>query len=624
MDPTPFTSFDLAEELLEAINDMGFESASPIQAAALPALLEGKDLVGHSPTGSGKTAAFALPILQRVDPAARHTSALVLCPTRELAVQVSGEFLRLGAHLKGVHTLPVYGGTPIHRQIEGLRRGAAVVIGTPGRVLDLVRRGSLDLSQISTLVLDEADEMLDMGFIEDIETILQSTPDSRQTVCFSATMPKEIRRLIDRFSKEPVNISVAQQPQDAPDIEQVYYEVRFRSKPEVVSRLLDTHETRLAIVFCNTKRNVDTLSDELLARGYAVDRLHGDLSQAMRDRVMDNFRRGSLDVLVATDVAGRGLDVPEIDLVINYDLPFDNEDYIHRIGRTGRAGRSGKAISLIGGGKEIYKLQNIQRHSGLKLRRENVPTLDELENQRADIFYNRLHSLLEAGGFATADRTINRLLEQEFSPTDITAAALHLLMEETKRDVEEIPEDRPGARRERGDRPQRRDDRPPRDDRPYRDDRPPRGDRPYRDDRPPRGDRPSRDDRPPRDDRPYRDDRPPRGDRPYRDDRPPRDDRPYRDDRPPRDDRRPAAAPREGLTRLFVSIGSEDGIHKGNIAGMFYKAAHLPEGSVGAINVGPRHSTVDIPSEHASDAIHRLREVEVRGLRPRVDYDREK
>jgi ATP-dependent RNA helicase DeaD len=446
MEKRPFSDFSLSSSINKAIDALGYELASPVQSAALPPLLEGRDLVGQSPTGSGKTAAFGIPLVERLDPSKRCVQALIICPTRELAVQVAGELHKLVSFMTGVKVLPVYGGASFERQADALKRGTQIVIGTPGRMLDHLRRGTLKLGEAKTAVLDEADEMLDMGFREDIEAILSELPTKRQMVLFSATMPRAIRELTEKFTEDPVKVTVAHEMQNAPDIEQIYYEVRFRSKPEVLSRLLDTHSSKLTIVFCNTKRTVDDVTEDLGARGFSVDRLHGDVTQHVRTRVMNAFRNASINVLVATDVAARGIDVDDVELVLNYDLPFDAEDYVHRIGRTGRAGRSGKAISMVAG-KDVYKLQTIQRHTKQKVTRFKVPTLDELVEHRTDRFYSQLRDLLADGTFDKQTRIIDRLLDQGFSPTEVTAATLHLLVESEGRTAETIPEDRPKGER---------------------------------------------------------------------------------------------------------------------------------------------------------------------------------
>lgn len=585
MEKLPFSEFGLSPELIQAIDKLGFELASPIQSASIPLLLTGRDLVGHSPTGSGKTAAFGIPLVEQVDLSIRSPQAIVLCPTRELAVQVSEEIHKLAAFRNGVSVVPVYGGAPFDRQAMAIRKGAQIIIGTPGRVLDHIRRQTMDLSQVRTAVLDEADEMLDMGFLEDITTILEATPqEGRQTVFFSATMPNAIKRLINRFSSEPEMIAFGNEKLSAPDIEQVYYETRFRSKPEVLSRLLDTVENRLSIVFCNTKRAVDELADNLVARGYAADRLHGDMPQGMRTRVMNSFRSGTVEVLVATDVAARGIDVDNVDIVFNFDLPFDAEDYVHRIGRTGRAGRSGKAITFVAG-RDIYKLQNIQRHTKQPITRSHVPTMDEMVEHKADRFYDRIHALLEDGKFPKEARIIDRLLEQGFAPTEVTAAALHLLLETSNREAEFIPEDNPqrGGSFER-ERPERSD----------------RRERPDRSERFERSDRPERQER---------------FERPERPERPERHERPVG---PPVDMPEPGG----DMATLMANIGRIMDVSAGDIAGALYNTANLPKGSVGRITLFPKHTLIQIPEELVSVVLERAGNVVIRGKDVRFSRDR--
>ena len=347
MTPKLFSELGLSAEVLKAVDKLGFEQAAPIQAAAIPVLMTGKDVVGQSMTGSGKTAAFGIPAVEKVDPNLRAVQVLILCPTRELAIQVSEEIHKLAFFKRGINCLPIYGGQSYERQFFGLKQGAQIVIGTPGRVMDHMRRGTLRLSTVKMVILDEADVMLNMGFREDIETILKDAPKERQTVFFSATMPKPIRDLIEKYSREPQNVKIEQKAMTVPTVEQVYYEVDRRYKMELLTRLIDLYDMKLGIIFCNTKRMVDDLVEHLEAAGYQADRLHGDMTQNMRDRVMNKFRKSGLEFLVATDVAARGIDVDDVEVVFNYDLPYDPEDYVHRIGRTGRAGKSGKAISLV-------------------------------------------------------------------------------------------------------------------------------------------------------------------------------------------------------------------------------------------------------------------------------------
>jgi ATP-dependent RNA helicase DeaD len=426
MEKRRFTELGLSEELLKAVDKMGFEEASPIQTAVIPLLLQGRDVVGQSSTGSGKTAAFGIPAIERVDPKLRAPQALILCPTRELAVQVAEEMGKLSYFKRGVQVVPIYGGQSYERQFRALDAGAQVVIGTPGRVLDHMSRGTLRLKDLKLVVLDEADRMLDMGFRDDIQRILEEVPEQRQLLFFSATMPAQIRDMIQQFAHEPEWITIQAQAMNAPKVDQSYFEVDRRSKVEVLTRLIDLHDFRYGIIFCSTKIMVDDLDEHLHSRGYSVDRLHGDISQTQRDRVMAKFRQRGFEFLIATDVAARGLDVDDLEVVFNYDLPNDAEDYTHRIGRTGRAGRSGMAVTFVSG-REIYKLQSMVRYAGLRIRRERVPSLDEVEEARENAFFERLRGVLDRGNFARQERMVDRLLEQGYTSTDIASALIHLL-----------------------------------------------------------------------------------------------------------------------------------------------------------------------------------------------------
>ena len=389
-------------------------------------LLSGRDVVGQSQTGSGKTAAFAVPAIEKVDPALRTVQVVILCPTRELAVQVSEEVHKLSLFKRGIHALPIYGGQSYERQFLGLKQGAQIVIGTPGRVMDHMRRGTLRLEKVKMVILDEADVMLDMGFRDDIEFILQAVPKERQTVFFSATMPRPIQELIQKYSRDPQNVRIEQTALTVPTVEQVYYEVDRRYKIELLTRLIDIHDLKLGIIFCNTKRMVDELVDHLNAQGYSADRLHGDMSQAMRDRVMNKFRKSGLEFLVATDVAARGIDVDDVQVVFNYDLPYDVEDYLHRIGRTGRAGRSGRAISFAAG-RELFQIYTIERYTKVKMHHGKPPTQNEVDEARANVFLDKLRATLKGGDFKRQDHLIERLLEEGFTSTDIASALLHQL-----------------------------------------------------------------------------------------------------------------------------------------------------------------------------------------------------
>jgi ATP-dependent RNA helicase DeaD len=418
-----FSELGLSDALVKAVDKLGFEKAAPIQAEAIPLLMAGRDVVGQSQTGSGKTAAFAIPAIEKTDPQLRAVQVLILCPTRELAVQVSEETHKLAFFKRGIHALPIYGGQSYERQFYGLQQGAQIVIGTPGRIMDHMRRGTLRLNSVKLVVLDEVDVMLNMGFRDDIELILQATPKERQTVFFSATIPRPIQQLIEKYSRDPQQVRIEQKALTVPTVEQVYYEVDRRYKIELLTRLIDIHDFKLGIIFCNTKRMVDDLVDHLEAQGYMADRLHGDMTQNMRDRVMNKFRKSGLEFLVATDIAARGIDVDDVEVVFNYDLPYDSEDYVHRIGRTGRRGRSGRAISFVSG-RELFQIRNIERYANTRILRARVPTEAEVEEARENVFTDKLRALLKSGEFKRQDPLIDRLLEEGFTSTDIASACL--------------------------------------------------------------------------------------------------------------------------------------------------------------------------------------------------------
>ncbi len=423
MTPKLFSELGLSEPLLKAVDKLGFEKPAPIQTAAIPLLMAGRDVVGQSQTGSGKTAAFAIPAIEKTDPQLRAVQVLILCPTRELAVQVSEEVHKLAFFKRGIHALPIYGGQSYERQFHGLQQGAQIVIGTPGRIMDHMRRGTLRLKSVKLAVLDEVDVMLNMGFRDDIELILQATPKERQTVFFSATIPRPIQQLIEKYSRDPQQVHIEQKALTVPTVEQVYYEVDRRYKIELLTRLIDIHDFKLGIIFCNTKRMVDDLVDHLEAQGYMADRLHGDMTQNMRDRVMNRFRKSGLEFLVATDIAARGIDVDDVQVVFNYDLPYDVEDYVHRIGRTGRVGRSGRAISFVSG-RELFQIRNIERYANARIHRARVPTEAEVKEARENVFTDKLRALLKSGVFKRQDQLIERLLEEGFTSTDIASACL--------------------------------------------------------------------------------------------------------------------------------------------------------------------------------------------------------
>ena len=435
-----FDELNIDERILRAIEDMGFEETSPIQTQAIPAVCEGIDVVGQAQTGTGKTAAYTIPMLMKIDPQIKKPQAIVLCPTRELAVQVAEEIRKLAKYMSDIKVLPVYGGQEIVRQIKSLKTGVQIIVGTPGRVMDHMRRKTVKFDNINMVILDEADEMLDMGFREDMETILTETPEDRQTVMFSATMPNAIMDIARNFQKDARIIKVVRKELTVSNIEQFYYEVRPKNKTEVLCRLIDIYNPRLSVVFCNTKRQVDELISELKGRGYFADGIHGDMKQQQRDRVMDDFRSGKVDILIATDVAARGIDVDDVDMVFNYDIPQDEEYYVHRIGRTGRAGRSGMALSFISG-KEVYKLKDIERYCKTKILAKPVPSLDDVKNTKLDNMFDKIRQTIEEGGLTDMVNLVEEHVNQEeYTSMDMAAALLKMLIGDTLDREDEVEE----------------------------------------------------------------------------------------------------------------------------------------------------------------------------------------
>ena len=402
-----FSQLPISEEMQRAIADMGFTEASPIQAEAIPVALSGRDVMGMAQTGTGKTAAFGIPALEKVDTQLKKVQVLVLCPTRELALQVTDEFEKL-AKYKKIKCVTVYGGDPIERQIRALKVGAHVVVGTPGRVIDHLERGTLQLENVKVAILDEADEMLDMGFREDIEAILEELPFDRQTLLFSATMSKPILAIIQKFQNEPVIIKVVRKELTAENIEQLYYEIKASAKLEVMCRLIDFYNLQLMLVFCNTKKKADEVVAELIERGYKAEAIHGDLNQRQREKVMKQFREGAINILVATDVAARGIDVSGVDAVFNYDIPLDPEYYVHRIGRTGRAGKSGKAFTFVVG-REFIRLREIQEYTKKKIERGVVPSIEDLIGIKQAQFVEKVLQVAQNQDLSSFDEILVQL-----------------------------------------------------------------------------------------------------------------------------------------------------------------------------------------------------------------------
>ena len=415
-----FDELQVSDKILKAVSDMGFEEMSPIQAQAIPIIIEGKDIIGQAQTGTGKTAAYAIPMLEAVDTKKKCVQAVVLCPTRELAIQVADEIRKLAKYHHGIKVLPIYGGQEIVRQIKALKTGVQIVVGTPGRVMDHMRRKTVKFDGVKMVIMDEADEMLNMGFREDMETILSEMPaEERQTVLFSATMPEPIAKIAKTYQKNPEMVKVVRKELTVSNIEQYYFEVKKNNKTEIICRLLDVYAPKLSVVFCNTKHGVDELVESLKGRGYFAEGLHGDLKQVQRDKVMNHFRKGKTEILVATDVAARGIDVDDVDIVFNYDLPQDEEYYVHRIGRTGRAGKTGMAFSFASG-REIYKLKDIQRYCKTKIQYKSVPSFGEVQEMRVDKIFESLEESMED---EKLDKYI-RIVEEKIEEGDYTAIEL--------------------------------------------------------------------------------------------------------------------------------------------------------------------------------------------------------
>lgn len=424
-----FQDFELEEPILRAIEEMGFEETTPIQAKTLPLAIAGNDLIGQAQTGTGKTAAFAIPIIQSIDPEEASITSLIMAPTRELAIQVAEEINKL-AKFKKVRILPIYGGQDISKQIRALKKRPQIIVGTPGRLLDHIQRRTIRLDHVRTVVLDEADEMLDMGFMEDIQSILKLVPEERHTMLFSATMPPNIKKLAEQFLKNAQHVSVIPKQISAPSIEQAYIEMHEKQKFEALCRLIDMEAPELAIVFGRTKRRVHELTEALQKRGYSSDGLHGDLTQNQRDHVMKKFREGSIDVLVATDVAARGLDVTGVTHVINFDLPQDPESYVHRIGRTGRAGKEGSAWTFVTP-RELDHLHFIEKVTRQRIAKKPLPSLSDALEGKQRVLAERLIDVMQRNGNQEFKTVSAQLLEQ-YDSVDLLAAAMRIMTGERK------------------------------------------------------------------------------------------------------------------------------------------------------------------------------------------------
>jgi ATP-dependent RNA helicase DeaD len=460
-----FEELKLSKDLFKAVDSLGFKQATPIQAQAIPEMITGRDVIGLASTGTGKTAAFSLPLIEKIDTSNKSVQSLVLCPTRELAMQVAVEVNKFLKYKKNITALAIYGGQPISQQLFALRRKPQIIVGTPGRVLDHMMRGSLRMGQVKMLVLDEADEMLDMGFRNDIEQILQVMPDNRQTALFSATMSDEILQLTKRYQKNPKYIKVAKEKQNIAAIEQIYFEVESPKKVNSLQHLINEFNPKLAIVFCNTKRKVDKVAQDLRFSGYSVEGIHGDIRQTKRDRIMAKFRRGGIKILVATGVAARGIDVSNVEVVFNYEIPKDVESYVHRIGRTGRAGKNGKALSLVSR-REIGQLRVIERYTKTKVAKQSIkflettsavvssyakafedkkamavsenisrrkqPIVDGVDTrleQNANKVFVHLRNSIKKDDLTGYSKVLGEFVDDQHTPEDIAAALLKIVMD---------------------------------------------------------------------------------------------------------------------------------------------------------------------------------------------------
>ena len=565
MESVRFEDLQLDDRILRAVADMGFEEASPIQAKSIPVQLEGVDMIGQAQTGTGKTAAFGIPLLQKIDPKNKKLQAVALCPTRELAIQVAEEIRSLAKYMHGIKVLPIYGGQDIVRQIKGLKDGTQIIIGTPGRVMDHMRRKTVKFDQVHTVIMDEADEMLNMGFLEDMETILSQLPTERQTIMFSATMPPEIQKIAESFQKDPQVIRVVKKELTVPKVTQYYYEVKPRTKVEVMCRLLDLYAPKLSVAFCNTKKQVDELVDELQGRGYFAEGLHGDLKQIQRDRVMNSFRNGRTEILVATDVAARGIDVDDVEAVFNYDIPQDDEYYVQRIGRTGRAGRTGIAFSFVVG-REVYKLRDIQRYCKTKIIPQAVPSLDDITEIKAE-------KILEQAGCVMNEMDLSpivhilekKLLEEDYTSLELAAALLRMHMGESNEDI--IIDSRPARSLDDLDSWGGKDQRGRRDGR-------------YGRGRDARGQRSGRGGR--------------------------------------------GRSQDNGMARLFLNVGRDQNIKPGDVLGAIAGESGISGRMIGSIDMYDKYTFVEVPEDCAGEVLECMKRVKIRGKNVRMKLANEK
>jgi len=545
----PFSELGLSEAVLKAVNQAGYETPSPIQAQSIGPLLEGRDLLGQAQTGTGKTAAFSLPLLSRIDVKAKTPQMLVLAPTRELAIQVAEAIQGYAKHMKGIHVLPVYGGQSMGIQLRQMQRNPQIIVGTPGRILDHIRRKTLKLGDLKSLVLDEADEMLRMGFIDDVETILKETPDSRQVALFSATMPGPIHRVATRYLKDPVEIRIKSKTSTMETINQRYWQVTGMHKLEALTRILEVEEFDAMIIFVRTKNATAELAEKLEARGYSSSPLNGDMNQAAREKAIERMKKGKLDILVATDVAARGLDIDRISHVVNYDIPYDTESYVHRIGRTGRAGRKGTAILFVSP-REKRMLFAIEKATRQPIEKMQLPSTEDIADRRVMQFTQMLSETIESQDLSFFQEVMAHYQEShDADPLEVAAALTYLVQK--SRPLKPVVHVRPpraergGADRERG----------------SRRDRPDRGDRPNKERSPRRGNQAT----------------------------------PHRSE--------------DGMQTYRVEVGRTHGVEVKNIVGAIANEAGIDSKDIGRISLEDSYSTIDLPEGMPKDLFQQLRKV---------------
>ena len=563
-----FADLGLSDAVMSAVASIGYETPSPIQAATIPAMLEGRDVLGQAQTGTGKTGAFALPILSKIDFNSHKPQVLVLAPTRELAIQVAEAFQSYSASMPGFRVLPVYGGQPYGLQLSALRRGVHVVVGTPGRVIDHLNRGTLDLSELKTLVLDEADEMLRMGFIDDVEAVLKRLPEQRQVALFSATMPSAIRRIAQTYLREPVEVTIASKTTTSANIRQRYWWVTGMHKLDALTRILEVESYDAMIIFARTKAATEELAEKLQARGLAAAAINGDMQQAQRERTIAQLKDGKLDILVATDVAARGLDVERISHVLNYDIPYDTESYVHRIGRTGRAGRTGDAILFVTP-REKGMLRAIERATRQPIEEMQLPSVEAVNDNRISKFLARISGELENEHGLKFFREMLQdfITENQLDPLDVAAALARQLQGDTPFLLT------PPVRQ-------------------------------------PRTERPERSERAPREGLGRGAERFERG--PGRFERAPREDRFGSDERPRRDPA-PRGNPESGMETFRIEVGYRHGVKPGNIVGAIANEAGLESRFIGRIDIHDEHSVLDLPADMPKDVLSHLQKVWVAG-----------